>query len=58
VADFWLPGYNHSVTTIRLGGHADLTIEYRNYEITDASQVSRLSTRPVTLSTETAGAQE
>jgi hypothetical protein len=58
VADFWLPGYNHSLTAVRLGGHADLTIEYRNYQITDASQVSSLSTRSATLSTETASAQQ
>jgi len=58
VTDFWLPGYNHSVTAIRLGGHADLTIEYRNYEITDASQVSSLAMRPATLSTETASTQQ
>lgn len=29
VSDFWLPAHNHSVTAIRLGGHADLTIEYK-----------------------------
>ena len=43
VGDFWLPSHNHSVTTIRLGGNAELTIDYSNYEITGASQVSRLS---------------
>jgi outer membrane lipoprotein-sorting protein len=43
VSDFWLPAYNHSVTAIRLGGRADLTIEYKDYEITDASQVRSLS---------------
>ncbi len=44
VSDFWLPEYNHSVSNIRLGGRADLTINYKGYEIKDASQVSSLST--------------
>jgi hypothetical protein len=43
VSDFWLPASNHSVTAIRLGGRADLTIEYKDYEITDAGQVRRLA---------------
>ena len=43
VGDFWLPARNHSVTAVRLGGHAELTIEYKDYEITSASQVSSLS---------------
>jgi hypothetical protein len=34
VNDFWLPAYNHSVTAIRLGGHAELTIDYKDYVIT------------------------
>jgi outer membrane lipoprotein-sorting protein len=42
VSDFWLPTHNHSVAAIRLGGHAELTIDYKDYEITDASQVSGL----------------
>jgi hypothetical protein len=36
VGDFWLPAHNHSVSTVRFGGRADLTIDYTNYEITDA----------------------
>lgn len=43
VSDFWLPAHNHSVTTIRLGGHAELTIEYTNYQITGADSVGNLS---------------
>ena len=42
VRDFWLPAHNHSVAAIRLGGHAELTIDYKDYEITDASQVGGL----------------
>ena len=46
IRDFWLPEYNHSLTAIRLGGHAELTIEYKDYKINGASQVSGLSTVP------------
>jgi hypothetical protein len=42
VGDFWLPARNHSITTIRLGGLAVLTIQYKNYEITSADAVSSL----------------
>jgi hypothetical protein len=58
VSDFWLPEYNHSVSTIRLGGHADLTINYKGYEIKDASQVSSLSKLGSTLHAEDDHAQE
>ena len=40
VGDFWLPAHNHSVSTVRFGGRADLTIDYTNYEITDAKPLS------------------
>jgi len=40
LGDFWLPAHNHSVSTVRFGGRADLTIDYTNYEITDASPLS------------------
>lgn len=33
VNEFWLPTRNHSVTAVRLGGHADFTIEYRDYQL-------------------------
>jgi hypothetical protein len=46
VGDFWLPARNHSVTAVRLGGHADLTIEYKEYDITSAGEVNTLSTLP------------
>lgn len=35
LGDFWLPARNHSVSTVRFGGRADLTIDYTNYEITN-----------------------
>ena len=33
VGDFWLPSKNESVSTVRGGGRAVLTIKYQNYEI-------------------------
>ena len=36
VQGFWLPRRNESVSYIRLGGRATLTIEYNNYRVTDA----------------------
>jgi hypothetical protein len=44
VNDFWLPSRNHSVTTIRLGGRAELTIQYNNYQITGSDPVVNLTT--------------
>ena len=58
IGDFWLPARNHSITAIRLGGHAELTIEYKDYEITSASRVSNLSTLSPTPYREAARAQE
>jgi hypothetical protein len=43
VNDFWLPERNHSLSSIRLGGRAELTIEYNDYQITNAVQVEKLS---------------
>lgn len=52
VGDFWLPARNHSVTMLRFGGHAELTIEYSNYQITDANPVADLScSHPARLAT-------
>jgi hypothetical protein len=36
VDGFWLPAENHSQSFIRIGGHADLSIEYKDYKITAA----------------------
>lgn len=44
VQNFWLPRRNVSVSYIRLGGRATLTIEYNNYRVVD-SQESRNSTK-------------
>jgi hypothetical protein len=40
VQNFWLPQRNESVSYIRLGGRATLTIDYSNYRVND-SRVSR-----------------
>jgi hypothetical protein len=37
VGDFWLPISNRSSSAIRLGGHADFTIDYQDYQITAAT---------------------
>jgi len=37
--NFWLPVENQSVSSLRLGGHATLTITYQDYEITAAQPV-------------------
>ena len=36
VQDFWLPRRNQSVSYIRLGGRATLTIEYNNYRVVNS----------------------
>jgi hypothetical protein len=40
VGDFWLPASNHSASAIRLGGHADFTIEYKDYQLSPPSLAS------------------
>jgi hypothetical protein len=58
VNDFWLPAINRSVSAIRLGGRAELTIEYEAYEITGASQVSNLLTIQTRASSNVPGVAE
>ncbi len=43
VGDFWLPALNHSLTSVRLGGRADLTIEYLDYQVTPARLPTKLN---------------
>jgi hypothetical protein len=43
VQDFWLPRRNESVSYIRLGGRATLTIEYNNYRVTDSRESGNAS---------------
>jgi hypothetical protein len=44
VQAFWLPARNESVSYVRLGGRATLTIEYKDYHVTDARQQSEART--------------
>jgi len=37
IGDFWLPVENQSATDVRLGGHAILSIHYRDYKLSSAS---------------------
>jgi len=39
VGDFWLPVSNRSNSAIRLGGHANFSIDYQDYQITAAKSV-------------------
>jgi len=39
VGDFWLPLSNRSNSAIRLGGHANFSIDYEDYQITAATAV-------------------
>ncbi len=43
VNEFWLPVRNHSITEIRLGGTAELTILYSDYRIISKEEVNNLS---------------
>jgi hypothetical protein len=54
VSDFWLPAHNRSVSAIRLGGQAELTIDYKEYQVTGADRVSSVSMSRSTPHVETA----
>jgi hypothetical protein len=41
IQGFWLPVRNESISDIRLGGRATLVIEYKDYRLTDARQLTR-----------------
>jgi len=41
VGNFWLPVFNRSSSEVRLGGHASFTIEYQDYQITEATPLHR-----------------
>jgi hypothetical protein len=46
VQSFWLPVKNESVSYIRLGGRATLTIEYKDYRVTDGHPAEARTTIP------------
>jgi hypothetical protein len=43
VGEFWFPASNRSTSTIRLGGHAYLTIDYTDYQATTVLPLNDLS---------------
>ena len=53
VDDFWLPERNHSISSIRLGGRAELTIDYQNYKITASDPVANITAREIARAAET-----
>jgi hypothetical protein len=57
VGDFWLPTRNYSISTVRLGGSAELTIEYTDYKITSADAVGILPASKPAQTAETMRAQ-
>jgi hypothetical protein len=44
IGNFWLPLSNRSTSSIRLGGHALLTIDYRDYKITASNPMNASTT--------------
>jgi outer membrane lipoprotein-sorting protein len=44
VGQFWLPEQNESTTEVRLGGHAVLSIRYREYKVVPETKVSGAAT--------------
>lgn len=53
VSDFWLPQRNHSISSIRIGGRAELTIEYQSYRITASDPIGRVPGEKVARSADT-----
>jgi len=39
IGDFWFPATNHSTSHVRLGGDAEMKIDYTDYQVTDAAAV-------------------
>jgi hypothetical protein len=39
VSDFWLPERNHSISSMRIGGRTELTIDYQSHKITASEPV-------------------
>lgn len=40
ISGFWLPVRNYSVTSVRLGGRAELSIDYSDYQITGGNRAA------------------
>jgi hypothetical protein len=45
LGDFWFPSENESTSSMRVGGHAVLSIKYRNYEILAARPLEEIDSR-------------
>ena len=45
LGDFWFPSENESTSTMRVGGHAVLSIKYRNYEVLAARPLQEIDSR-------------
>src|SRR4030088_1529043 len=45
LGDFWFPSENASTSTMRVGGRAVLSINYRNYEILAARPLQQIDSR-------------
>lgn len=50
VGDFWLPAKNESVSSVRGGGRAVLTINYQNYDILAARSLKTSESSPPSIS--------
>jgi len=46
VGDFWLPAADNTESLIRLGGRAQLSIEYKDYEITETAPLNDPASQP------------
>jgi hypothetical protein len=44
IGGFWLPVRNYSVTNVRMGGRAVLTIDYSDYQVTSGSEATATKT--------------
>ena len=47
IGDFWLPAGNKSVSSVRLGGVATLTIKYEDYKILQSHALNQVNNSPV-----------
>ena len=47
VGDFWLPAENHTVSSLRFGGRAELLIQYQDYKILDPLAAAPTASRPM-----------
>ena len=53
VGDFWLPQRNHSTSSIRIGGRAELTIDYQGFNITESGPIHALPGQQLARSADT-----